>query len=79
MSKDGAARAYLGGARCPRSEHPLLQVSWVRHKAEPYVNGVAHYVSKENCPQIHLCTCSGGQKAMADRTRSGCRPRVCRR
>ena len=56
MSKDGAAGLTLVARGAP-SEHPLLQVSWVRHKAEPYVNGVAHYVSKGKLspnPPLHL-------------------------
>ena len=56
MSKDGAAGLTLVARGAP-SEHPLLQVSWVRHKAEPYVNGVAHYVSKGKQspnPPLHL-------------------------
>ena len=44
-------------ARGVPSQHPLLGVSWVRDEAQPYVNGVAHYVSKGKVsptPPLHL-------------------------
>ena len=61
-------------ARGVPQQHPLLGVSWVRDEAEPYVNGVPHYVSKGKHspnPPLHLFRGNEGRWQIAPGVRAG--------